>query len=126
MKTILIADDEKSLRVLVRATLDDPDYTILEAIDGEETLTIARDKNPDLILLDWMMPGKSGIEVLKILKKDPALADIPVIMLTAKAQASEKEQGLAAGALAYLTKPFSPLTLLDMVNEFTGKGQAPT
>lgn len=115
MKKILIADDEENLRILVRTTLEDPDYQIIEATDGDEALRLIRQERPDVILLDWMMPGMTGIEVLQAVKADAALASIPVIMLTAKAQAVDRERGLQMGALDYLFKPFSPLELLNIV-----------
>lgn len=115
MKKILIADDEENLRILVRTTLEDPDYQIIEAADGDEALRLIRQERPDVILLDWMMPGMTGIEVLQAVKADAALASIPVIMLTAKAQAVDRERGLQMGALDYLFKPFSPLELLNIV-----------
>lgn len=120
MQSILIADDEANLRLLVATTLDDPRYQILEAADGAEALRLAQSAHPDLVLLDWMMPGLSGIEVLQHIKQDPATQGIPVIMLTAKAQTSDIEQGLALGAYAYLTKPFSPLELMDKVEAVLG------
>lgn len=119
-KKILVADDEENLRILVRTTLDDPACMILEAGDGNETIWIARAEHPDLILLDWMMPGISGIDVLKILHQDRQTADIPVIMLTAKAQQKDRELGLSVGARAYLVKPFSPLELMAKVQEVLG------
>lgn len=121
MKSILVADDEVNLRILVRTTLDEPNYRILEAVDGPETLQRVRQEKPDLILLDWMMPGKSGIDVLKKLKQDPATAAIPVVMLTAKAQAADRERGMALGAQAYLVKPFSPLELMEVVKNILGE-----
>ena len=115
MKTLLLADDEANLRMLARITLDDPDYRILEAADGTTALTLARAEHPDLLVLDWMMPGLTGIEVARQLREDPNTSGIPIIMLTAKGQASDKEQGQASHAYAYLVKPFSPLELLEKV-----------
>ncbi|NOT57425.1 MAG: response regulator [Deltaproteobacteria bacterium] len=115
MKTILIADDEPSLRMLTRITLDDPDYRILEAADGSTALDLVRNEKPDLLILDWMMPGLTGIEVAHILRQDPRTATIPIIMLTAKGQDTDKAQGRAAGVNAYLVKPFSPLELLQQI-----------
>jgi two-component system phosphate regulon response regulator PhoB len=117
MKTILLADDEPNLRTLVHTTLEDSQYDILEAANGVDALELARSKRPDLLVLDWMMPGMSGIDVAKHLRGDPATAHIPIIMLTARGQEKDREQGLAAGALAYLVKPFSPLELLEKVKE---------
>ncbi len=115
MKTILIADDESSLRMLARITLDDPDYRILEAADGLTALDLVRSDKPDLLILDWMMPGLTGIEVTQSLRQDPRTATIPIIMLTAKGQDTDKAQGRAAGVKAYLVKPFSPLELLQQI-----------
>ncbi len=116
MKTILIADDESSLRMLARITLDDPDYRILEAADGLTALDLVRSDKPDLLILDWMMPGLTGIEVTQSLRQDPRTATIPIIMLTAKGQDTDKAQGRAAGVKAYLVKPFSPLELLQQIH----------
>jgi signal transduction histidine kinase len=117
MKTILIADDEPSLRMLTRITLDDPEYRILEAEDGSTALELARSEKPDLLILDWMMPGLTGIEVAHSLRQDPQTATIPIIMLTAKGQDTDKAQGRAAGVSAYLVKPFSPLELLQQIQK---------
>ena len=117
MKTILLADDEANLRLLVRTTLEDPDYQILESGNGKAALELARREKPDLILLDWMMPGMTGIEVLKALKEDPATKSIPVVMLTAKGQKKDQEQATSLGTRFYLAKPFSPLELLEKVKE---------
>ena len=115
--TVLVCDDEPVLRMLVRAALDNGRYTVVEACDGDEALARPRSARPDLILLDMMMPGRSGHEVLRALRGDPATAETPVIMLTARAQASDREAMNRAGATAYLTKPFSPLGLASLVEE---------
>ena len=120
MKTILLADDEAYLRLLVHTTLDDPAYRILDATDGNQALTMARAEHPDLLVLDWMMPGLSGLAVAQALRQDPATADIPIIMLTAKGQAIDRAQGHAVGLQAYLIKPFSPLELLEKVQAILG------
>jgi DNA-binding response OmpR family regulator len=117
MKTILLADDEVNLRTLVHTTLDDPQYRILEATDGTAALALARQERPDLLVLDWMMPGMTGIEVVRALRHDTETAHIPIIMLTAKGQEKDKEQGSSLGTYAYLVKPFSPLELLEKVQE---------
>jgi CheY-like chemotaxis protein len=103
--------------MLVRATLDRGDYTVVEAADGDEALARSRSDHPDLILLDMMMPGRSGSEVLGELRNDPSTAATPVIMLTARAQASDREAMNLAGADHYLTKPFSPVVLAALVAE---------
>ena len=120
MKTILLADDEANLRLLVHTTLDDPAYRILEAADGTAALALARQEHPDLLVLDWMMPGLTGPEVAQALRQDIETAHIPIIMLTAKGQERDKEQGRTLGTYAYLVKPFSPLELLERVQEVLG------
>jgi CheY-like chemotaxis protein len=112
---ILLADDEENLRMLVRTTLEDPEYEILEAGDGPATLEVARKQLPDVVVLDWMMPGMSGIEVARALRADPATREIPILMLTAKGQEADYRQAEALGVEAYLVKPFSPLDILDRI-----------
>jgi CheY-like chemotaxis protein len=118
--TVLVCDDEPVLRMLVRATLEQGNYTVLEASDGEEALARTHAEQPDLILLDMMMPGRSGSDVLRALRADAATAKTPVIMLTARAQASDREAMSLAGADHYLTKPFSPVGLAALVEEVLG------
>ena len=117
MKTILLADDEAHLRTLVRTTLDQPGYRILESEDGAAALDLAKRERPDVVVLDWMMPSMTGIEVVTALRRDAATAEIPVILLTAKGQRADVAQALASGASAYLAKPFSPLELLAKVEQ---------
>ncbi len=117
MKTILIADDEQLLRDLVETTLSSPELRILKAGDGDAALRLARREHPDLMLLDLIMPGLSGIEVARDLLQDPATANIPIIILTGMGRDEDREAGLAMGVRAYLMKPFSPLELLDRVLE---------
>ncbi len=116
-RKILIADDERALRLLVSATLGDEDYEILEARDGQETLEVARREQPKILLLDIQMPVMDGFEVCKQLKSDPATADIIVVILTVKSRQTDKERGKAVGADYYFTKPFSPLQLLQLIDQ---------
>jgi CheY-like chemotaxis protein len=114
--TVLVCDDEPVLRMLVRATLEQGgDYTVVEARDGDKAIERTRSERPDLILLDMMMPGRSGDEVLRELRSAPETADTPVIVLTARAQAADRAVMDAAGATHYLTKPFSPVGLAALV-----------
>ncbi len=115
--TVLIADDESSMRLLVHATIQSNDYQVVEATDGIEAWTMIQEYKPSLVLLDIQMPGRNGLEVLKLIKSDPSLKATRVILLTAKALASDVEIGMRAGADLYLTKPFSPLELLTRVDE---------
>jgi CheY-like chemotaxis protein len=117
LPTVVIADDESSMRLLVHATIESDDYTVLEASDGTEAWAMVREHSPSLVLLDVQMPGQSGLDVLRLIKADPSLAKTRVILLTAKAQEADIEAGLIAGADFYLTKPFSPLDLLTRVEE---------
>lgn len=117
IKTILIADDDEDLRLLVQVTLENPTYKILAAADGSKALDAVQQCRPDLLILDWMMPGLNGCEVITQLRQNPETVDIPVVMLTAKDGVEAKEQ-LAPLALAgYLVKPFSPLELIKKVCE---------
>jgi len=117
MQTILIADDEQSIRRLIEITLESPDCRLLQASNGTSALEIAIRELPDLIVLDWMMPGMTGLEVVANLRQHKGTERIPIILLTAMGQEKNKQQGLAAGALAYLVKPFSPLELLHTVQQ---------
>ena len=115
-KKVLIADDERLLVEALAATLDLERLETLVAFDGDQALAIARAHRPDLILLDVMMPGLSGFEVCAILKQETLTASIPIVLITAKGEKQNREAGMAAGAEAYLTKPFSPTRLIDLVN----------
>ena len=120
LKTILLVEDDSDLREVVRITLEKPTLHILEAQDGTTALSLAKQVIPHLILLDWMMPGMDGLEVLEALRSDPETSGIHIIMLTARDQKEDIDRGLAAGADAYLVKPFSPLVLLKAVDEALG------
>lgn len=111
-RTILIVDDESSIRDMLRVALEMADYNCLEAEDAQRAHTLIVDEKPDLILLDWMMPGTSGLELARRIKRDEVTANIPIIMLTAKGEEDNKVQGLETGADDYITKPFSPRELV--------------
>jgi DNA-binding response OmpR family regulator len=117
LATVIIADDEPSMRLLVHATIESDDYKVLEAADGDEAWTLIQQFKPMLVLLDVQMPGRTGLEILGMIKSDPSLSDTRVILLTAKALVADVEAGMTAGADFYLTKPFSPLDLLTRVEE---------
>lgn len=112
---VLLADDDAALRRLVGTTLGSSDFTLLHAADGDEALDVARREHPALILLDINMPRRNGFEVCRALKDDPNTASIKVVMLTARANQADREQGRQVGADDYFVKPFSPLQLLDKV-----------
>ena len=113
--TILIVDDEDSIRDMLSIALDAAGYNVLQALNAQIAHSMVVDRNPDLILLDWMMPGTTGLELLRRLKRDEITEKIPVIMLTAKAQEANKLSGLDAGADDYIAKPFSPRELISRV-----------
>jgi CheY-like chemotaxis protein len=117
LRSVVIADDESSMRLLVHATIESDDYAVLEASDGTEAWALIQTHRPSLVLLDVQMPGRSGLEVLRAIKADPSLKATRVILLTSKAMEGDVEAGLIAGADFYLTKPFSPLDLLTRVEE---------
>lgn len=117
MKRVLIADDEASLRLLVRATIASPEYVISEAADGDAAWEMVQRECPDLVLLDIQMPGRSGLEVVRAIRRDPAHQHMIIILLSAQAQAVDLEKGRAAGADHYLTKPFSTGELLTLVEQ---------
>jgi two-component system, OmpR family, phosphate regulon response regulator PhoB len=117
VKTILIADDEEDLRLLVQITLENPSYRILTAVDGCRTVDAIQAHIPDLLILDWMMPGLNGCEVVKRLRQNPDTAGIPIVMLTAKDGLESREQMASLDLAGYLIKPFSPLELIQKVRE---------
>ncbi len=116
-RTVLIADDDSSMRLLVHATIESDDYLVLEAADGAQAWAMIQEHRPSLVLLDVRMPGRSGLDMLRSVRADPSLRETRVILLTSRAQEGDVEAGLIAGADFYLTKPFSPLDLLTRVEE---------
>lgn len=118
--TVLAVDDDPVIQRLLAINLEMEGYEVAVAGDGEEALEVARTARPDCILLDVMMPRKDGWEVCAELKADPDLAGIPVVILSARAQATDVARGTEVGADAYLTKPFDPIDLIELVAELTG------
>lgn len=112
---ILVVEDESAVRELLAATLMGAGYDVLEAASAGEAQRIVADRSPALILLDWMLPGMTGLEFAKWLKRDEQLSDIPIIMLTARDEENYKVQGLDAGVDDYVTKPFSTRELLARI-----------
>lgn len=117
MLTVLVVDDEPNVVELVRVTLADARVRIVEALDGETALHLAEMLRPDLVLLDVHLPDLDGLEVCRRLRSDDRFAAMRVVMLTAAAQSEDVARGLAAGADQYLTKPFSPVRLLSLVEK---------
>ncbi len=122
---ILIVDDEPGIRQMLSFTLAGDGYACTEAGDIEEAHNAIQARRPDLILLDWMLPGISGLDFARRLKRDSRTADIPVIMLTAKGEESEKIKGLDSGADDYITKPFSTRELLARVRALLRRTRTP-
>jgi DNA-binding response OmpR family regulator len=116
MHTILIADDEPHVVELVRVTLEDDRIRVVDAADGRAALALAEAVAPALVLLDVHLPDVSGLEVCRRLRKHAHLADTRIVMLTAAAQQDDILRGFSAGATDYLTKPFSPVRLLCVVD----------
>jgi two-component system, OmpR family, alkaline phosphatase synthesis response regulator PhoP len=114
-KKILAVDDERHIVRLVQVNLERQGYTVVTAYDGKEALEKVESEQPDLIVLDVMMPYMDGFEVLQNLKRNPTTRDIPVIMLTAKAQDADVFRGWQSGVDCYLTKPFNPMELIAFV-----------
>jgi DNA-binding response OmpR family regulator len=112
---VLIAEDDESLRALMRLTVDIGGIDIDEAADGTSALAAARAAPPDLVLLDWMMPGLSGLDLCRALRADPETADALIVMVTARVTPSDRDEAMAAGADHFVGKPFSPVALLDTV-----------
>lgn len=117
MATILVVDDEPSVRDLIRDTLELEDHAVQEAVDGPSALAaLAGEGLPDLVVLDIMMPGISGLDVLTELRAKPATKDMPVILLTAMSDDATTWAGWSAGANVFLPKPFDPGALLDWID----------
>jgi DNA-binding response OmpR family regulator len=121
MKRILAVDDEPHILKLVSFSLKAGGFDVVEASDGLTAIELAEKEQPDMILLDVMMPVLDGYETCRRLKENPATSQIPVVMLTAKTQVAEEQTGLSSGATKYLCKPFTPKELVAQVQEFLGE-----
>jgi CheY-like chemotaxis protein len=119
---ILCADDDSDILALLALRLERAGFRVAQAADGEEALALARELRPSVAVLDVMMPRLTGTEVLKALRDDPATRDLRVILLSARAQQSDFDRGLAAGADAYLAKPFQATELIDLVQSLLARG----
>ena len=110
--SVLIIEDEEPIQILLKYNLEAEGYRVRSSAQGEDVAYLIAEERPDLILLDWMLPGISGIEVCRLVRAKPETRDIPIIMLTARSEEAEKVRGLATGADDYLVKPFSIPELL--------------
>jgi len=117
---LLVADDDEDILALVQLRLSRSGFEVIVARDGQEALQLAQDRHPDLAVLDWMMPKATGLEVLRAIRADSATADIPVVLLTARASENDIQEGLDAGAVDYIAKPFSPQELAARVHDILG------
>ena len=121
-KKILIADDEQNIVISVEFLMKREGFNVIVAGDGEEALAKIRAERPDIVLLDVMMPKKNGFDVCQEVRADAALADVRILMLTAKGRDTDVAKGLALGADAYMTKPFSTKDLVGKVRELLEAG----
>ncbi len=119
---ILVCDDERHIVRLIQVNLEKQGYQVVTAYDGKEGLEKIKAEKPDMCVLDVMMPYMDGFEVLKSLRREPETMDLPVIMLTAKAQDKDVFEGYHYGADMYLTKPFNPMELVSFVKRILGGG----
>ena len=115
MGRVLVVDDEPDVLLLCRLNLQQRGHELLEATDGRTALQLALERHPDVVVLDLMMPGMNGYEVLETLQQDERTSDIPVLVLTAKSLRADRERSHRLGASGFLTKPFLPSELCDMV-----------
>lgn len=114
--TVLIVEDEVAIVTMLRYNLEKEGFRVLATGDGEEAITMVRDHKPDIIVLDWMLPGMSGVEVCKQLRWDNSTKNIPIIMLSARGEEGDRIRGLDSGADDYMVKPFSPPELISRIN----------
>ncbi|WP_414695522.1 phosphate regulon transcriptional regulator PhoB [Pedomonas sp.] len=112
---VLLAEDDASLTELLTYNLEQEGFEVLHAADGEEAMALAQEQNPDIAILDWMIPYLSGIEICRRLRRQPETANLPIIMLTARSEESDRIRGLETGADDYITKPFSPRELVARI-----------
>jgi two-component system phosphate regulon response regulator PhoB len=115
--SVVLAEDDPDIQLVARLALRRAGFSVRVVGNGTEALAAVKTQPPDVVLLDWMMPGLDGLETCRLLKADPATAAIPVIFLTARSQESEIQRGLGLGAAGYVTKPFDALTLGDQVRK---------
>ena len=120
MKKVIVIDDEPFILMMIEDKLKAAKIDVITLRESKNALKIIKDEKPSLIILDWMMPELSGIDLCYLIKNDPDIARIPIFMLTAKGQDADEQLGLQCGVERYITKPFSPKSLLEMVKETIG------
>jgi len=114
---VIVVDDEPFILMMIEDKLRKAKIDVIGLRESSRALEVIKKEMPDLIILDWMMPELSGIELCRMIKADAEVKDIPIFMLTAKGQDSDEQQGIMCGVSRYITKPFSPKSLLEMVQE---------
>ena len=122
MSKVMVIDDEPFILMMIEDKLKNAKIDVITVRKSKHAIERIREERPDLIILDWMMPELSGIDLCKLIKRDPDLQGIPIFMLTAKGQDSDEQQGIQCGVNRYITKPFSPRSLLELVQETVGSG----
>ncbi|MBI4691450.1 MAG: response regulator [Nitrospirae bacterium] len=121
MSKIVVIDDEAFILMMIEDKLKKAGFKVVTLRESINAMSVVKNEMPDLIILDWMMPELSGIELCKMLKSDPKTNAIPVFMLTAKGQEADEQLGFKCGVARYITKPFSPKALLEIIEETLGK-----
>ena len=116
-RRVLVVDDDPLIVEIMQTILDLEEFEVDTATTGEQSLDLVQVRPPDVVVLDVMMPGMDGFEVCRRLKADPATSRIPVVLLTARDRDEDRRAGMDAGADAYVTKPFSPLSLIDTITD---------
>ncbi len=124
--TILVADDDPDVMAVILETLEPEGYRVITATDGDTALQLARDERPDIVVLDWMMPGQDGLSVCRALRQesDPRLAEVPVVLITGRADAQDTAAGFTAGVTDYLTKPFKPTHLVARLQSWLSRSHS--
>ncbi|MER3396428.1 MAG: two-component system response regulator [Acidimicrobiia bacterium] len=120
-KTIVVVDDDRDIRMILRANLEDEGYEVIEASGGRQALELIRESEPDLVVLDIMMPEVDGYDVLQELRSTPEYAELPVVLLTARRQEADVWEGWSAGADYYITKPFKMNELVQFIRYIFGE-----
>ncbi|GAB4483563.1 MAG: hypothetical protein OHK006_04970 [Thermodesulfovibrionales bacterium] len=121
MSKVIVVDDEPFILMMIEDKLRKAGIDVITVQESRAAVDTIRRERPDLVILDWMMPEVSGIEICTAIKTDAELSSIPIFMLTAKGQDADEQRGLRCGVTRYITKPFSPRSLLEMVQETVGR-----
>ncbi|MBU1076869.1 MAG: response regulator [Spirochaetes bacterium] len=118
---VLVIDDDPNITEMVKVNLELDGITVISASNGKDGVELAKSQNPDLILMDWMLPKMSGIDAVKLLRGDPSVMNIPIFMLTARSQVNDIDMAFQAGADNYITKPFNPVKLAELLQNKLNK-----